>query len=66
VARDQEASDITRQTFEATHRLELAVRPYLRFPANEGFVRLDFDLVNHGSMTATVTGWKASTSLRRS
>ena len=50
---------LTRQIFEATHRPELAIRPYLRFEANPGFLRLDFELTNHGSLTATVTDWKA-------
>src|SRR5713226_6257955 len=51
---------LTRQIFEATHRPELAIRPYLRFPANQGFLRLDFELTNHGSLTATVTAWNAT------
>jgi hypothetical protein len=51
---------LTRQIFEATHRPELAIRPYLRFETNPGFLRLDFKLTNHGSLTATVTDWKAA------
>jgi hypothetical protein len=52
-------AEMTRQIFEATHRPELAVHPCLRFAANPGFVRLDFELMNHGSTTATVTDWNA-------
>jgi len=51
---------LTRQIFEATHRPELAIRPYLAFAANPGFVRLDMELINHGSTAATVSGWQAS------
>ncbi len=51
---------LTRQIFEATHRPELAIRPYLRFETNPGFLRMDFRLINHGSLAATVTDWKAS------
>jgi len=50
---------LTRQIFEATHRPELAIRPYLRFAADPGSVRVDFELTNHGSLTATVTDWSA-------
>src|SRR5207245_1759476 len=50
---------LTRQIFEATHRPELAIRPYLRFPADPGAVRLDFELTNYGSLTATVANWSA-------
>src|SRR5207245_4549344 len=50
---------LTRQIFEATHRPELAIRPYLRLPADPGTVRLDFELTNYGSFTATVTAWSA-------
>jgi len=51
---------LTRQIFEATHRPELAIRPYLRFAANPGYLRLDFELTNHGPLTATVTNWNAA------
>ena len=51
---------LTRQIFEATHRPELAIRPYLRFATNPGYLRLDFELTNHGPLTATVTSWNAT------
>ena len=54
--------ELTREIFDATHRPEISVRPYIdkSAPANPGFVLLGFELHNHGQMAAIVTEWAAA------
>jgi hypothetical protein len=53
-------AELTRDIFEATHRPHLSIEPRLLHPAHPGFIRLEMNLRNHGSIPAQVTDWAAS------
>lgn len=53
----REQARLTREIFEVTHRPWLSIEPVQRFGFSEVGVRLDFQLRNHGTAPAVVTGW---------